>query len=93
MAAEIFGDKDASAEYAAAFSAPEHDGDIDVAEGIAFGLNPPPGFAQQFAAVGAFKGRVGIREQLADIPSAAAPSRASVSACSAVAGMGQQPFS
>ena len=41
---------------------------VDVAQRIAFGLNAAPGFAQQFAAVCPLKRRIGVREQLADIP-------------------------
>jgi hypothetical protein len=84
MAAEIFSDKDAHLrDMRQHFRRLGDNGDVDVAERIAFGLNAAPRFAQQFAAVGAFKRRIGIREQLADIAERRGASSASVSACSA----------
>jgi hypothetical protein len=83
MAAEVFGDKDTHLRNMRQhFRRLSNDGDIHVSEGIAFGLNPPPGFAQQFATVGAFKGRVGIREQLANIPQRRRPQQG-IGQCSA----------
>ncbi len=68
MAAEILSDKDAHLRNMRQhFRRPGNNRDVDVAERIALGLNAAPCFAQQFAAIGAFKRRIGIGEQLADI--------------------------
>ncbi|MNC80017.1 hypothetical protein D3C75_1326720 [compost metagenome] len=45
-----------------------NNGDIQVTQTIAFSADAFPGLTQQNAAVGPFECRVGIREQLADIP-------------------------
>lgn len=68
MAAEILSDKDAHLRNMRQhFRRLGNNRDVDVAERIAPGLNAAPCFAQQFAAIGAFKRRIGIGEQLADI--------------------------
>jgi len=69
MATEIFGDKDAHLRNMRQhFRCLRNDGHIHVAKRVAFGLNASPRFAQQLAAVRAFKSRVGIREELTNIP-------------------------
>ena len=95
MAAEIFSDKDTHLrDMRQHFRCLGDNGDVDVAERIAFGLNAAPRFAQQFAAVGAFKRRIGIREQLANIAERrSAQQRVGQRMQRDVAvGMGQQPF-
>ena len=68
MAAQIFSDK-----YAHLRNMRQHfrglsdDRHIDVTQGVALRLNTAPGFTQQCTAVCAFKRRIGVREQLADI--------------------------
>ncbi|CAH0490808.1 unnamed protein product [Peronospora farinosa] len=41
--------------------------DVDITDAIAFGFDTAPGLTQQAAAVRPFKGRIGVRKQLADI--------------------------
>ena len=95
MAAEIFRDKDAHLRNMRQHLRRLGDnGDVDVAERIAFGLNTTPRFAQQFAAIGAFKRRIGIGEQFADIAERrGAQQRVGQRMQRDVAvGVGQQPF-
>ena len=68
MAAQIFSDKHTHLrDVRQHLRCLGNDRHINVAKGVAFGLNTTPGFAQQFAAVCAFKSRIGVREQFANV--------------------------
>ncbi|MNR49131.1 hypothetical protein D3C85_1684650 [compost metagenome] len=68
MAAEIFGDKNAHLrDMRQHFRRLSNESHINVAQSVAPRLNAAPGFTQQLTAVRTFKGRIGVREQFADI--------------------------